>query len=121
MGKLEKLSSVRQYERYRVKDRAYVKMTDSTVMFHIIDISKNGLAFHYVGKEQWFSNLLELDILFYGHGLCLRDFPIISISDYSINNSAMPMRRHSVMFNNLKSYQIAQLSRFIKSYSEGNA
>lgn len=120
MLQLQELVNQRQDKRFQIKNCAFAKLADWTIRFEIIDISNKGLAFRYIGREKWFSDLNELDIL-YGDDFYLKKFPIISISDFTISKSLIPMRRHSVMFDKLLPHQQAQLQQFIRNCSKGNA
>ena len=120
MLQLQELINQRQDRRFQIKNRAFAMLANWTIRFEIIDISSKGLAFRYIGKEKWFSDLNELDLL-YGEDFCLKKFPIISISDYTISKSFIPMRRHSVMFHKLQPHQQDQLQQFIRNCAKGNA
>ncbi len=114
MLQLQELANQRQYQRFQTKDHAFAMMINWSVKFDIIDISKNGLSFLYLGKDKWFDELSELDIAF-GDEMFLKKIPIISISDSTFKKCFLPMRRHSVMFHKLKSHQQAQLHHLILS------
>lgn len=121
MVKQDILTNQRTHARFRAKKLAFAVMVNSAIMFQLIDISTNGLAFVYIGKEKWFDELPELDLLFYGHDFWLKRFPIISISDFTLEKNGVPMRRHGVMFGNLNSAQQEQLHHFIVAYTDGEA
>jgi hypothetical protein len=104
MPQLHQFANQRQYQRFKAKNRAFAMLADWTIKFDIVDISKNGLSFLYLGKAQWFDKLSELDIAYEG-GQFLKNIPIISISDSTYTNCLIPMRRHSVMFHKLESLQ----------------
>lgn len=116
-----KLINQRAFTRFRVKKLAFAMMVNSAILFQLVDISKNGLSFSYIGREKWFDDFPELDVLIYGHDFYLKGFPIISVSDFTLDNSCLPMRRHSVMFHKLNPVQQTQLYHFILYYTEGKA
>ena len=120
MLQLQGITDQRQYQRFQTKIRAVAMLVNWSIKFDIIDISKNGLSFLYLGKNKWFDDLSELDIAL-GDELCLKRIPIISISDSTFKKSLIPMRRHSVMFHKLKSHQQDQLHNFILSCKKAHA
>ena len=120
MLQLQGLADQRQFQRFQTKDRAVAMLVNWSIKFDIIDISKNGLSFLYLGKDKWFDELSELDIAF-GDILLLKKIPIISISDSTLKKTLIPMRRHSVMFYKLKSHQQEQLHNFILSCRKAHA
>ena len=120
MLQLQKATDQRQYQRFQTKERAVAMLANWSIRFDIIDISKNGLSFLYLGKDKWFDDLSELDIAF-GDELFLKKIPIISISDSTLKKTLIPMRRHSVMFHKLKSHQQDQLQNFILSCRKAHA
>ena len=109
----------RQNNRYQVKDRA-IAILNSAILFHIIDISKKGLSFRYIGKEKWLNNPGEIDI-FFGENLCLEKLPTITVSDFALDGGFIPMRRHSVRFGVLTAFQQAQLDYFLLHYTNGKS
>jgi hypothetical protein len=120
MLQLQENANQRQYQRFQPQDRAFAMLVSWTIKFDIIDISQNGLSFLYLGKDKWFNEPSELDIAF-GNELFLKKIPIISISDSTLKNRLLPMRRHSVMFHKLTSPQQAQLNHLILCCKKGHA
>jgi len=120
MLQLQEFANQRQYQRFQTKDRAFAMLVNWTIKFDIIDISKNGLSFLYLGNDKWFNELSELNIAL-GDELFLKKIPIISISDSTVKNYLLPMRRHSVMFHKLKSQQQAQLHHLLLCCRKGHA
>jgi hypothetical protein len=120
MPQLHQFANQRQYQRFKAKNRAFAMLADWTIKFDIVDISKNGLSFLYLGKAQWFDKLSELDIAYEG-GQFLKNIPIISISDSTYTNCLIPMRRHSVMFHKLESLQQSRLQHLLLFCNKGSA
>jgi hypothetical protein len=115
------MANQRKFKRFQVKGRAVAVLGNWTITFDIIDISENGLAFCYVGKDKWVNeDLLAMD-LYYENDFCLKELPIISISDFLFRHSFIPMRRHSVMFDMLSPQQQTQLQYFLNNYTVGQA
>ena len=120
MPQLQQFTNQRQYQRVKTKNRAFAMLVDWTIKFDIVDISKTGLSFLYLGKDKWFDELAELDIAF-GDEFFLKKVPIISISDSTYTHCLIPMRRHSVMFLQLKPLQLARLQHLLLSCTKGCA
>ena len=102
-------------ERYKMKDGA-VALLNCAIPFHIIDISKQGLAFRYVGLEKWFDDPVEIDLVY--DDFCLKNLVVQTVSDLKVSNGFIQTRRHSVMFDKLSASQKAQLEKFILKYAE---
>ena len=64
MPQLQQFTNQRQYQRVKTKNRAFAMLVDWTIKFDIVDISKTGLSFLYLGKDKWFDELAELNIAF---------------------------------------------------------
>ena len=110
----EDSSYTRCCERYHIEDGA-VALLDCAIPFHIIDISKQGLAFRYVGLEKWFEDPREIDISY--DGLCLKNITVQTVSDLQMVNGVIQTRRHSVMFENMSASQASQLEQFILKHA----
>ncbi len=96
----------RSHERFDVKDRT-LAILGFSIPFHIIEISKKGLAFRYVGTGKWFDDPLQLDISFERYSL--KKIKVQTVSDLQIESDLIPMRRHSVKFIDLTISQVNQL------------
>jgi hypothetical protein len=110
IGSLQK----RRCERFPMKDGA-VALSNCAIPFHIIDISKHGLAFRYVGLEKWFTDPVEIDIVY--DDFCLKNLMVQTVSDLKISNGFIQTRRHSVVFDGLSASQAAKLEQFILKYA----
>lgn len=87
----------------------------------IIDISSDGLAFHYPVSGDQTNGSSELDIFLVGDGFYLEKVPFKAISDLKLAkkkfNGSIPMRRFGVQFGELKQSQISQLEYFIRNFT----
>lgn len=110
IGSLQK----RSCERFQMKDGA-VAILNCAIPFHIIDISTHGLAFRYVGLEKWFTDPVEIDIVY--DNFCLKNLMVQTVSDLQISNGFIQTRRHSVVFGKLSASQAAKLEQFILKYA----
>jgi hypothetical protein len=89
----------------------------------IIDISREGLAFHYVTSEGGSNGSFELGILFAYHGFYCEKIPVKTISDFEVPDetrvNSIATRRRSVQFGELTEDQISQLEYFIQNLTKG--
>lgn len=109
--------------RFKVKDRAFTKLSDNSSPYHvalIVDMSRSGMAFSYLGAASISPNVSCLDIL-YEDGLCLNAIPVKIISDISIERKKIPTRRCGVQFGELTPMQQSHIENFIQKYAEGTA
>ena len=115
----------RQEKRFRVSDSAFVVTTPGDPKVgRIIDISINGLAFAYVGKDGPSDKSTEVSIFSEGCGFCVYKVPcdIILDSGPDISSSApLGIRQCRVKFGELKQRQISELKGFIQHYAAGQA
>lgn len=105
----------RSHKRYKSKEGA-LAVLNCAIPFHLIDISKNGLAFRYVGIEKWFDDPVELDIVY--DDFCLKNLMVHSVSDLQVSNGVIQTRRHSVSFSQLTPSQKVQLEQFIERFTK---
>jgi hypothetical protein len=90
----------------------------------IIDISANGLAFTYIGRDGPSDKSTEVSIFSRGCGFCVYKVPcdIILDSGPDISSSApLGIRQCRVKFGELKQKQISELKGFIEHYAIGQA
>jgi len=93
----------------------------------IVDVSRGGLAFHYVAgeekEEEGPNGSFELVILLADNNFHIDKVPFETISDFEIANkvpfSSITMRRRGVQFGKLTDKQISQLDYFIRNYAIG--
>lgn len=108
----------RTHPRYQAKDRALAMVSSAPagMPYHIIDISKGGLAFRYLGEKMEGQQITQLD-LYYNDALCIKDVPVTSVGDCWTGSDLTDIRRNCLAFTGLTSEQQAQLDLFIKQYT----
>ncbi len=111
----------RKYERLPGKHGALVSLgAEIKRMWHLIDISRGGLAFRYLGgleEPQLFS---ELVLLTKEVSFCLEKIPYRVAGDCQMNGSFLSrytFRRCGVRFGKLTGDQSVQLNDFIERYA----
>ena len=113
----------RKHKRSEVQDDTFVLLrSDDTKLGTLINITMNGLTFHYIGREEALSELAQLGILFPDNHFYLFKVPCKIISDlklYKNHPSPISMRRCGVQFGELTQSQASQLQYFIQNYTTG--
>jgi hypothetical protein len=121
----EELVEHREYERYQVREGAFVLLgPDSTKLGRIVDVSVGGLAFSHMARTSPSSELFELDMFLIDSDFYLNSMPYEVISDFKTYNnpfSSISMRRCGVKFGALSNSQIFQLEHFIQTYTFAEA
>jgi hypothetical protein len=103
----------RKQARFQVKNPAFV--FDAMNVGRIVDISVDGLAFTYDGKETWPRQLTELDLLI-DRKTFLNRMPVRVVSDFIISEEPryrLITRQCGVQFGRLTPGQLQQLENFI--------
>ncbi len=118
-------SDRRKEIRFRVREGAFVApKADERKLWQILDISRGGMAFRYVGNEASIDWADELDIVTADTVFSLEDISYKSISDFEIIDktaSSYQVRRHSLQFRNLNRSQTTMLEYFIQNHTIGDA
>lgn len=112
----------RKHKRFQVEDIAFAVLRGQVELLgQIIDISRGGLAFHYIVSGRNVKSSSELDILLAYYGLYMEKIQFKTISDFQIPNkspfSPIIMRRHGVKFGELMPNQASRLEDFIREYT----
>jgi hypothetical protein len=127
-GKRKEMLERRKHKRFKVQIGAFAVLggppwPHSTKVGQIIDLSRDGLAFHYVTSEGGSNGSFELGILLAYHGFYCDKVPVKTISDFEVADkpriSSIATRRRSVQFGELTPHQISQLEYFIQSHTIG--
>jgi hypothetical protein len=112
----------RKYTRWPILTGAFVVIKyPNAKVGQIIDISIDGLAFHYVGKEKEWTGPTELSIFSGDGAFCLYRVPCKVISDLSIQGrhfDAITRRRCAIQFGDLTPGQMSQLESFIQNHTD---
>lgn len=107
--------------RYLAKDRALIMVPSSAAPpCHIVDISGGGLAFRYLGAEEWGDDFSEVDI-FFEDALYLEKVPVKVVSDCMIKTGFVPVRRRGLQFLELSPSHQSKLKYYINKYTVGEA
>jgi hypothetical protein len=112
----------RKRERFPVERGGFVVLTrPNPKAARIVDISTDGLAFHYVRKEGP-SQPSEMAIFSADSAVRLFKVPCKTISDSAIDGNrpkSTARRRCGVRFGDLTEGQMSQLEHLIRQYSAG--
>jgi len=106
---------------YKVQNDTFVVLrSNDTKVGRIIDISMDGLAFHYIGKENSLDETGELGIISAENSFYLYNVPCKILTDckvYKNHPSPISMRRCDVQFQKSTKDQRSQLEHFIQNYT----
>ena len=89
-------------------------------MWHLIDISRGGLAFRYLGGMETPHLFSELVLLTKEATFCLEKIPFTVVADFQMEGrflSSYTFRRCSVRFGRLSIKQSVQLQYFIANHA----
>lgn len=113
----------RKHKRFRAPPGAYaIHGPFFTTRTQIVDISRDGLAFRYIGRADTHTGPQELDILFAEGSFYLPKVPVNTISDGIAKDKpfdSIPMRRRGMQFGELAQDQLSQLEYFIENHTLG--
>ena len=119
-----RLGEKRRFRRFQAPQNAFalLKGPDGR-LGQIIDISKGGLAFRYVGSGRQPKRSFQLDIFLANNGFRLEKVSFRTVSDFEVSkqgpaNSAI-MRRCGVQFDELNQDHVSRLEYFIENYALG--
>jgi hypothetical protein len=118
-----KITERRKHRRFQAKDSAFVVSVpfgSSEKIGRVINVSRGGLLFRYVGGENKLNELCRLDIFVKGGSFYLENLLAKTISDVEIDHGTVwifaPMRRCAVEFGELSDNQISLLESFIQNH-----
>ena len=116
----------RKQDRFKVGGGAFVSIkSDKDKVGPILDISRDGCAFMYIGEENQISGPLEVDIFYAGSGLYMQKIQSKTISDFKIYKkaprSSLAIRQCCMQFCELAEDQISHLEDFIQKYVDGHS
>ena len=110
----------RRDPRITIPGRSLVRirsMENPLEFFHLIDISRGGLAFRYLGDSELSVPVLELDILCSGDETAsLKSLPVQAVCDSPLQNGFIPMRRRSLKFAPLTPEKKAEVEAFFGAW-----
>jgi hypothetical protein len=89
----------------------------------IIDISKGGLAFRYVGNGGQPRRSFHMDIFLANNGFRMEKVSFRTVSDFEVSKQGLAnsviMRRRGVQFDELNQEDASRLEYFIENYALG--
>lgn len=90
-------------------------------MGQVTNISKDGLAFHYIDRQNSSASLFKMDILFAGEGFYLDRLLFKPVFDMDIETdiplNSFSIRKCGVQFGELNHRQRSQLEYFIRNHT----
>ncbi|MEA3545246.1 MAG: hypothetical protein U9R69_08515 [Thermodesulfobacteriota bacterium] len=109
----------RAHQRFTAVDRALVHLDlgSESLPYHIMDISKGGLSFRYLGEKLRHSKAKKAS-LYHNSKLIIDNLSVATVSDYHLRDNLVPVRRGSVFFKEMSSEQSSQLETFIQKFTE---
>ena len=121
---VEKKTTIEKSKQKRFKaqkDTYIILVNDSTNLGQIINISKDGLAFSYIGKEEQIIGWYKGDIFLSSKRFYLKEVPFKAISDFYIDTktpySRVLMKQCGGQFGELTNQQRSRLDHFIANHT----
>jgi hypothetical protein len=118
------LDEKRRFRRFQAPQNAFARLGGPEGRLgQIIDISKGGLAFRYVGNGGQPKRSLQMDIFLDNNGFRLEKVSYRTISDFEVSKQGLAnsviMRRRGVQFDELDQGHASRLEYFIENYALG--
>ena len=112
----------RKFDRFEAKSGTIVAIRPiPELLGELIDIGFGGLSFKYIQSEITPQESAELIILLPNRTFFLDRIPCRPVSDIQLHSdnsfSSLPMRRCSLAFGPLETFQLAQLEHFIRHHT----
>ena len=116
----------REHRRFRVQDGSFAALSpEFYVLGQIVDISRTGLGFRYVGSNVRSHEYAELKILEINGSFSCDKIPFKTIWDYStpqdFSLGSVTLRHCGVQFGKLGDDQKFDLKYFIENYTTDKA
>ena len=122
----EKETRVEKRKHTRFKDQKNINIAlenDFTTVGQMINISKGGLAFSYIGKEEQITGWHKIYIFLNRKRFYLKELPFKAIWDFYIDTkvpfSTLLMKQCGGQFGELTNEQFSQLDYFIAHLTNG--
>jgi c-di-GMP-binding flagellar brake protein YcgR len=110
---VQKNSERRAFPRYSTMERALLAMgQDRESVFHLLDISRGGIGFRYIGNTCRTAGVDRVD-LYHHEKLWLDGVPVQSVDDLPLSNGTISYRRCGLRFAELTDEQIERLESFM--------
>ena len=115
----------RQQPRFKAVEGVFAALVNHhSQLGQIKDISKIGLAFHYIDHGDAPGETCELKIIIDKGGLYLDKLPFKKVSDSLLKSehsfSSIVMRRVGLQFGELTVHQLTRIEDFIQKHTIGN-
>ena len=112
----------RNQKRFTVQEGAFAALKNHSFRLGVIkDISRGGLAVHYVANGNLLHGSVMIDCLFKEGHSYLQDVPVKIISDLEVDDrplfSSISMRRCGIQFKEMTASRMSQVERFIENYA----
>jgi len=112
----------RNQKRFTVQEDAFAALRNHVIRLGVIkDISRDGLAVHYIANGNLLHGPVIIDHLFKEGHSYLQDVPVKIISDLEVGDqplfSFIPMRRCGLQFKEMTPARMSQVERFIENYA----
>jgi len=116
----------RQQPRFKAVEGVFAALVNhNSQLGQIKDISKTGLAFHYIDHGDAPGEVSELKIIIGKGGLYLDKLPFKKVADFRLKNeysfSSLIMRQIGLQFGDLTSRQYIRIENFIQKHTVGEA
>ncbi len=113
----------RSCPRYPFKDIAYIILNTGNIMVgQLVDLSRGGLGFSYIGTNLVKEKETSLDIFLYNMDIYMKRLPVSIIHNFplteSVYNPALTMMRCGIRFRDLPKKQAEQLHCIIRSLED---
>jgi hypothetical protein len=119
----------RKHKRLQAQDGAFVLLSpDSAILGHVVDISRDGLAFLYIASKKSPNGSSQFEVLLAEQLEDDRSFhfdkvPFSTISDFAIPNElslgSITIRRRGIQFGELTHNQTSALEYFLRNHTIG--
>ena len=114
----------RRHKRFLAPDGAFTILLQKphlTLLGKILDISRQGLSFRYLGCERQVPLPSKVGIVLHSHNFHLREILVKTVSniEYKNNNRSESIFRCSLRFTRLTEEQKFELEHFIRNYTKG--
>ena len=122
MGGTEKPVEKRKHKRFKAQKNTYIiTVNDTTNLGQMINISKGGLAFNYIGKKEKISGWHKVDIFLSSKRFYLKEVLFKATSDFYLDPntpfSTVLMKQCGGEFGELTEEQKSQLDYFLENHT----
>ena len=114
----------RKYKRFKAQKNTYVLVANGSAnMGQLINISRDGFAFRYIGKAEQVTGWHRVEIFLSNQLFILGNVPFRVVSDYNLDNrtpySTVLLKQCGGQFGELTIYQWSKIDHFIANHTTG--